>query len=122
VAFKDLVEKFTKPQDERDREQLDEYCHKLGTTRLDEVSPRTQIKVAGEVGLVRIVPRAGAPSLEAVLNDGRGSITAVFFGRRHIAGISSGRRMVLQGVAAERGGRHYLYNPQYRLLPGGDPT
>jgi hypothetical protein len=66
---------------------------------------------------VRIVPRAGAPSLEVALSDGRGQVTAVFFGRRRLAGLSPGRKLLLEGVVAPQGTRRFMYNPIYQLLP-----
>jgi hypothetical protein len=64
-----------------------------------------------------MVPLAGAPSLEATITDGRGTITAVFFGRGRIAGITPGRRVIVEGVAAKRGNQILLFNPTYQLLP-----
>jgi RecG-like helicase len=119
AALRKLVERLTKPVEEQDREKLEEFCSKLGVARCDEVTPREPARVAGEVQTVRIVPRAGSPSLEVTVGDGRGQVVGVFFGRRKIAGISPGRRLVLEGVAARQGGRIYMYNPIYELLPSG---
>jgi hypothetical protein len=65
---------------------------------------------------VRIVPRAGASALEVTISDGRDSVTAVFLGRRKIAGVSPGRRLVVGGVAGKHGSRYLVYNPEYQLL------
>ena len=48
---------------------------------------------------MRIVPRAGAAVARGDGQDGRGTVTAVFLGRRKIAGLSPGRRVLLEGVA-----------------------
>jgi hypothetical protein len=58
------------------------------------------------------------------VQDGRGTMTAVFLGRRKIAGLSPGRRVALEGVATKHrspgnpeGGKDALmYNPVYELL------
>jgi hypothetical protein len=68
------------------------------------------------VRAVRIVPRAGAPATEITVSDGRGSVDAVFLGRRKIAGMSSGRHVLLAGVAGRDGNRFLVYNPEYTLL------
>jgi hypothetical protein len=116
VALRKFVERLTKPTDELDREQLTTWCDaQLGGTPMDEIEFRRPISVAGEVRSVRIVPRAGADALEATVMDGRGAITAVFLGRRRIAGVAPGRRMVLEGVVAEHGAERYMYNPVYTL-------
>ena len=74
-------------------------------------------RVVGEVASVRIVPRAGAPSLEVGISDGRGAVTAVFFGRKKIAGLTPGRRVVVEGMVAPLNNRSFMYNPVYELLP-----
>jgi hypothetical protein len=89
VGVKNLVNRLTKPVEEHDREKLVEFCSSLeGCHSLDELQPRKVAKVVGEVSSVRIVPRAGAPSLEVGVTDGRGQVTAVFFGRKKIAGLT----------------------------------
>ncbi|MDQ3944209.1 MAG: OB-fold nucleic acid binding domain-containing protein [Actinomycetota bacterium] len=116
MALKKMVGRLTKPVEEQDREKLVRFCDALGVTHCDEVQPRVHTRVAGEVSSVRVVPRAGAPSLEVTVTDGRGSVVGVFFGRRRLAGLTPGRRLVLEGVAAPQGKRCYMYNPVYELL------
>ena len=60
--------------------------------------------------------QTGAASLEATVQDGRGTVTAVFLGRRKIPGMSPGRRVMLAGVAGKDGNRYLVYNPEYQLL------
>jgi hypothetical protein len=125
VPMRKFVEKFTKPVDEQDRERLVTWCAEHGGAPIDELQPRLPVRVAGEIRSVRIVPRAGASSLEATVQDGRGSITAVFLGRRKIAGLSPGRRVLLEGVVTKHRGAAasagqskdcLMYNPIYQLL------
>jgi hypothetical protein len=115
VALRKFVERLTKTVDEQDRQKLAEWCTTLGTDRLDAVPLRTPVRVAGEVSSVRIVPRAGAPALEATVQDGSGSVTAVFLGRRKIPGVSPGRRILLDGVVARDHEDRVMYNPVYTL-------
>lgn len=116
MALRKFVEKLTKPIEEQDREQLVSWCDLSGTTPIDHAELRRPVRIAGEVRSVRIVPRAGADALEAIVSDGRSSVTAVFLGRRKIAGMSPGRRLVLEGVVTKdrRLGR-VMYNPVYTL-------
>ena len=65
-------EKFTKPVDEQDREHLVTWCAERGGSPLDGLALRQPVRIAGEIRSVRIVPRAGAASLEATVQDGRG--------------------------------------------------
>jgi hypothetical protein len=118
VGIRTFAEKFTKPIDVQDREQLASWCTQRGGTPLDELQPRQPVQIAGEISSVRIVPRAGAASLEATVQDGRGAVTAVFLGRRKIPGLSPGRRVLLQGVVTSQshGGAGVIFNPMYQLL------
>jgi RecG-like helicase len=118
MGVKDLVNRLTKSVEEADREKLVEFCSQLeGVQPCDQLQPRTVAKVVGEVSSVRIVPRAGAASLEVGVTDGRGAITAVFFGRKKIAGLTPGRRVVIEGMVAPLKDRSFMYNPVYELLP-----
>jgi hypothetical protein len=116
MALRKMVERLKKPTEERDREALEQYCAALGATPIDQISPRRPVQVAGEIRSVRIVPRAGAPALEVTVSDGRGSVVAVFLGRRKLAGVSPGRRLFMKGVAGRDGRRYLVYNPEYQLL------
>ena len=116
IALKKVVERLTKPVEELDRQKLEAFCAELGVTSISDITARAQVRVAGEVRSVLIVPRAGAPALEVTVNDGGGAVTAVFLGRRKIAGISPGRRLVLEGMTRADGTRLVAYNPRYQLL------
>ena len=118
AALKKFVERLKKPVEDLDREKLVEFCSRLeGCHATDELQARTMAKVVGEVQTVRIVPRAGAPSLEVGVSDGRGLVTAVWFGRKKLGGMTPGRRLVVEGVVAPQGKFAYMYNPIYELLP-----
>ncbi len=116
MPFKKMVERLTKPTAELDREQLTQFCDARDLAPMDSLVARRPVKVGGEVRSIRIVPRAGAPALEVSVSDGRGSVVAVFLGRRKIAGLSPGRRIALEGVVARDGTRSLITNPAYELL------
>ena len=116
MALRKVVDKLRTPVQELDRREIAQFCEQLGVTMIEDLSPRRPARVAGEVRSVRIVPRAGAPAVEATVTDGRASLTAIFLGRRKIAGISPGRRVVLEGVPAAIDARLVVYNPRYQLL------
>lgn len=113
--FKDL----RRSPEEFGLEALRDFCSKLsGVTHIGEVTARQEVSIVGEISSLRIVPRAGCPSLEATVSDGTGTIVAAWTGRRQIAGVSPGRRLVLHGRANPAGpaGRFVIYNPRYELL------
>ena len=115
MALRKFVEKLTKPTEDLDREKLTDWCDEQGGSPLNDVQARRPVFVAGEVRSVRIVPRAGADAMEATVMDGRGVVTAVFLGRRKIAGFSPGRRVTLEGVITVDNSDRYMYNPVYTL-------
>jgi hypothetical protein len=85
------------------------------TVPMAAARPRVRARFEGDVRKIRIQPLAAVPTLEVVLDDGTGRVTALFMGRRGIAGVECGRRLVIEGtpVAGERG--LTLYNPSYDL-------
>jgi RecG-like helicase len=115
MALRKFVARLTKPVEELDRERIERFSDDVAAARTDEIVPRERARVAGEVRSVRIVPRAGAPSLEVTVYDGRGSVVGVFLGRRRIAGVSPGRKLVLEGMVGDDRGRLMIYNPLYEL-------
>jgi hypothetical protein len=119
VAFRKLLQRLTVSDAELDRERLRQFCQDVpGVTAIGEAVARQEITVAGEISSLRIVPRAGTPSLEATVNDGTGSLVVVWTGRRQIPGVTPGKRLVLsgRGTAQGAGGRLMVLNPRYELL------
>jgi hypothetical protein len=102
---------------ELDRTRLQDRCRGLGVTPIAEAPRRVPVRVGGEVKRVIVAPRNGVPNLEVMVSDGSASITAVFAGRRRIAGLDHGRTIVLEGVPVDLGDRAVIYNPAYTLVP-----
>ena len=119
MAFRKLLHRLTTSDAELDRERLQQFCRDVpGVTAIADAQPRDEITVAGEISSLRIVPRAGTPSLEATVKDGSGTLVIVWTGRRHIPGVAPGRRLVVSGRGTPQGphGRLALLNPRYELL------
>ena len=119
MAIRDLFRRLTVSDAELDRERLRQFCRDVpGVTAIGDAKPRDEVTVAGEISSLRIVPRAGTPSLEATVNDGTGSMVVVWTGRRHIPGVAPGKRLVLSGRGAPQGAGNRLtvFNPRYELL------
>ncbi len=116
VALKKGLKRFTTSVEELDRENLCGFVDALGVTPTTDIVARRQVRIGGEVSSVRIVPRAGAPALEVTISDGRGSATAVFLGRRKIAGLTPGRKLMVEGVAGRQANRFLIFNPRYTLI------
>jgi hypothetical protein len=119
MTIKSRLQRLRTPAEEFGRAQLRDFCAGCdGVTPIAEVGPRQEVSTVGEISSLRIVPRAGCPSLEATITDGTGTIIASWTGRRQIAGISPGRRLIVHGRANPCGpaGRMVLFNPTYELL------
>ena len=116
VAFRKGLQRLATPTEELDRQALTEFCTVRGFTPMDQLQARTRVRTGGEVKSVRIVPRAGAAALEVTVGDGRGSATAVFLGRRKIAGLVPGKRIAMSGMVARDGKRFLIYNPEYEFV------
>ncbi|MDP1818680.1 MAG: amino acid permease [Acidimicrobiales bacterium] len=78
---------------------------------------RQRVKIAGRVKSMRVGALRDAPTLELVLADDTGGVSVVFLGRRSVAGIDVGTRMVVEGTVGVHRARLALLNPSYQLLP-----
>jgi hypothetical protein len=88
-----------------------------GSTPIAEVRYRDRVRIAGRVRSLRVAPQHDAPVLELLLDDGTGALSVVFLGRRGLAGVSAGTRMVVEGTVGLHHSQLALLNPAYELLP-----
>ena len=120
MALKDKFKRLTATSAELDAARLREFCSAVPNVKpIAELAPRERGTVVGEVQSWRIVPRPdGSPWLEATITDGTGAIVAMWTGRRKIAGVHEGRRLIVtgRGHPAGRAGRLVILNPRYELL------
>jgi RecG-like helicase len=119
MALRRFIDRITKPVDELDRIAIAEWSEDVEAVPIDRIEMRRPVFVAGEVSSVRIVPSRTSSALEVTVRDGHGSVTAVFLGRRSIPGLSTGRRVLLEGVPQRQRGRTVILNPVYRIVPRG---
>ena len=87
-----------------------------GTIPIAEVPWRERARVAGRVRSLRVRPWGDAPTLECVLVDDTGGLIVVFLGRRKVAGIRPGTRLVVEGTVGSHGGHPAIVNPEYDFL------
>lgn len=87
-----------------------------GTTRIADATWRRKVRIAGRVRSIRIAPQHDAPTLELVLVDGSGALSVVFLGRRSLAGVEPGTRMLVEGTVGIHKTRLAIMNPSYQLL------
>ena len=65
---------------------------------------------------VEIRPVGGSSVLALTVADSTGQLTALFYGRSHIAGIEPGAKIRLIGAFGIHGGHPEMINPNYVLL------
>ena len=119
MALRNALKGLRSSTDDLHRERLASRfdADSLGTIPIADAPFRVRIRIVGEVARMRVVPRAGSPSLEVTLDDGTGRALVIFTGRRRIGGIEPGRSLVVEGTARDQHGRTVLMNPSYTLLP-----
>ena len=100
--------------------ELQGECAQVGATAVTRCQLGEPVQVAGTLRSVTLRPRAGAPTLEAELYDGTGSVTLVWLGRRKIGGIECGRHLVARGRLTGLDGKPTIYNAAYELQPALD--
>ena len=120
MGLRDLGKRLKASVEQLDDERLQDRFAGLQLSKISDVQPREPMRVGGEVQRVKIMPRSGVPTFEITVCDGTGDLTAVFTGRRHLAGIEHNRAIILEGVARAERGRTVVLNPAYTLLPSSD--
>jgi hypothetical protein len=98
-----------------DAAELESQVEKLPCEKLRDIQQGETAVVGGRVRSVRFTPTENVPVLEAELFDGSAAILLVWLGRRRIAGIEPGRRMLARGRVGLHDGRLAIYNPWYEL-------
>jgi amino acid transporter len=87
-----------------------------GSTSVIDATWRKRVTIAGRVRSMRVAPLHDAPTLELVLVDASGAISVVFLGRRSLAGVQVGTRMIVDGTVGIHKARLAILNPSYQLL------
>ena len=108
--------RLSETDEERLAAQVSEWSATVsGAVRMDEAPVRQRVKLAGVVSRISVVPGQGGDSLEAVLTDGTGEVTAVWTGRRAIPGMYLGTRLVVEGVLVKQGTQRRMVNPAFEF-------
>lgn len=84
-------------------------------TLIEDAVDRTKATFSGVVRSVVFNPELSQARLEVELYDGTGALALVWLGRRRIAGIAPGTRLVITGTVTMVKGRPVVYNPRYEV-------
>lgn len=110
-----LRERLTASSQSLHAAELESEVEQLPCEKLKNVRHGQTVVVGGRVRSVRYTPTANVPVLEAELFDGSAAIVLVWLGRRRIAGIEPGRKLLASGRVGVHGERPAIYNPWYEL-------
>jgi amino acid transporter len=91
-----------------------------GVTPIGALTKPGRAIAEGRVHTVEIRPVEHNTVLACDVEDSTGQLTALFYGRSHIAGLRPGSRVRLRGQVGIRDGRPVMINPAYELLPPGE--
>jgi RecG-like helicase len=75
--------------------------------------------VEGRIYAVEIRPVERNTVFAAEIADSTGQLTALFYGRSHIAGLDCGARVRFRGPVGMQDGGPVMINPAYELLAPG---
>jgi RecG-like helicase len=110
-----LLGRLTASTHRLDAAELESDVEKMPCAKMRDILPGETAVVGGRVRAVKFTPTANVPVLEAELFDGTDSIELVWLGRRRIAGIEPGRKLLARGRVGQHNGHTAIYNPWYEL-------
>jgi RecG-like helicase len=94
--------------------------HHDGVVPIAEVGFRERCRIHGRIRSMRVQPWAGVATLECTVVDATGGLVVVFLGRRSIAGLQPGSKLIVEGMVGAHHGKLAMLNPDYRLLVAHD--
>lgn len=112
-----LLNRLTATPERLDAVELEDFVAERACCPVRELEQGEFRDVVGRIQSVVYTPSETVPTLEATLYDGTDTLELVWLGRRRIAGIEPGRRVLARGRVGEHNGRLAMYNPWYELLP-----
>ena len=111
-----LLHRLTASPQRLDAAELQDEVEERRCVPMCDLRHGSTVKVVGRLRAVVYTPSETVPTLEAELFDGSSAIELVWLGRRRIAGVEPGRRVMARGRVGEHNGRLAIYNPYYELL------
>jgi len=112
------LRRFGASNAELESEARQKIVESAGANLIGDLRDREWAKLRGTITVLTMKPRGGTPWLEAEFNDGSGTVTLIWMGRRSIPGITAGRELIVSGRVSYVDGQRRLYNPLYELVAG----
>jgi amino acid transporter len=113
----------TPSEAEEAEEEIDDQLFSAiqDTVPISSLQPRQRARVAGRVKSLTVQPWGNVPTLQVQLTDDQGKLVVAFLGRRQIAGLGPGSRIMVDGTVTERRGQLVMINPEYEFVRAGEP-
>jgi RecG-like helicase len=114
--FSKILHRFRQSDEDRLAEEIRTWAESVpGARRIAGCPSREPVRVAGQVSRLTLRPMDGSVTLEAVVSDGTGEVTASWLGRSHIPGLTLGTPVVLEGVIGTENGSFRMVNPRFEF-------
>lgn len=109
----DRLRRLLTSPEQLEAEDRADHARAAGAIPLIECKVRQKVTLQGTITSVSSSNTAG---LEAVLEDGTGSVHLIWMGRRRIECVTSGRDLLVTGRLSEEEGRQVIFNPEFEVL------
>lgn len=109
----DRLRRFLSSPEQQEAEDRADQARAAGAMPLSECKVRQKVTLRGTVASVT---SSNTAWLEAVLEDGTGSVNLIWMGRRRIECIMPGRDLIVTGRLSEEEGRRVIFNPEFEVL------
>ncbi len=113
--WKRLARRLVSSNDELVSEQLAHDSESAGCQQIQRARVREHVHLRGTIQAITLSPEEQHRRLDVELDDGTGSVTLVWMGRRLIPGIDVGRTVDVWGTLTISDGRRVIFNPSYEL-------
>ncbi len=107
------LRRFLLSPEQQEAEARADQARAAGAVPLNECRVRQKVTVRGTV---TSVTDSSTPWLEAVLDDGTGTVNLIWMGRRRIECMTPGRDLLVTGRLSEEEGRQIIFNPEFEIL------
>ena len=108
--FRKAFDRLSETDEERLAEETREWASRIADAPL-----RKRVTIAGVIRRLTVLPMEDNEALEVLVTDGTGEVVVQFMGRRSIAGLGLGTRVVVEGVLGEHHGDVKMLNPRLEL-------
>jgi RecG-like helicase len=114
--FRRMLDRLAETDEERLAEETREWASRIPScVRIAEAPLRKRVTIAGEIRRLAVLPMEDNEALEVLVTDGTGEVVVQFMGRRSIAGLGLGTRVVVEGVLGKQHGVVKMLNPRLEL-------